>query len=533
MEKMRKRFWDSFLNDEKDRIADKLRVGPYSFRQKNLEVATKLTNNFCFDLDAIITPAIVSYMSKRNGTRNTYQSLFSNGFTKALEELIFSESKTLEKIYQSVLRFRLDIDLTLERVYKDWERLAEEFSILKSDYLSEIVSGAGDSHGFGNRTSIFKFNSGIKGFVYKPICLEIDTLLNDLKYFICEKRTTEKPNKVIKFSNPKPFSSYGYSKLIIGNSHAKSMIDVQNAFKEFGKLLAFGKIFNISDGHYENIIVDAPRVHWIDMEMGFNYFESVEANHPIERTGLLFEARNENTILGIPTGMQSGIIPRIVITKPSVIDDGKETMNIRFFRIARPSTNNRIYYEGKPCRPENFTSFICSGYEEFYASACRKKKQILENCLTSFEKTEIRTRYIFQLTACYARYIALINHCQSHDKDNILRQIQKERSNTFHSSELKAKDFVLNCELSDICNGVIPYFYRSSRSKSIYHLSGMKSTDFFSKNLLEIASKNINKISANDLPGDLDFINKALQSTKDITCWEDFKKKFNPPAFQN
>lgn len=327
------------------------------------------------------------------------------------------------------------------------------------------------------------------------------------------------------------FNPYGYIEFIQYTGHCKNIAEAKKLYYQFGKLLAYGKLFKISDGHADNVIVNYPNITWIDLETTFHtYITNFEDIHPLEITGLLYNATEEKTILGIVTAIQGGRIPRVRVTRPTIVNDGQDIMSIRYFGLLnKVALANQIFLNNQLCKAEDYISDIQEGYKNT-VHLIIKNKQTAINKMTEYiaKGKYFRTRFLCVVTACYSRYIALLQHYMSASK-NILSIIRDERETLLKDIEPSKRRFIIENEIGDLCIGVIPYFYRKINSTDLYHTSGASYPDFFKSNQLTDIVQHIENLSLDDIPGDISFIEKALLSTACLDTWDDFAKKFNFP----
>ena len=336
------------------------------------------------------------------------------------------------------------------------------------------------------------------------------------------------PLKVLPMKKSKNLH-YGYIEFYSYKGNVKSKTAAALLFRKFGHLLAFGKTFKISDGHMDNLIVSYPNVYWIDLETAFHTFSGkIDKNiHDLEVTGLISNAKKENTVLGLVTGLQGGIIPRLALTSPYPFNDGTDDIYIRYFKLIHSiSKNNRVFLKGEAINANEFIASIQLGYKEMRETIENQKKSIINFVAETFQSCEVFSRHLFMATACYARYVGLLEHFISYKKNDILNRIRSERLKTILKDEKKIRDFIIENEFTDLVNGVIPYFYRSSWDKSIYHASGAFRTNFFKTNLIEDIIQHINNLNNHHIDRELDFISIALNSTAGIKNWDDFKSRF-------
>lgn len=116
-------------------------------------------------------------------------------------------------------------------------------------------------------------------------------------------------------------------------------------------------------------------------------------------------------------------------------------------------------------------------------------------------------------------------------KVDCLRKVREEREKWIVEEDKPFSEFIINNELMDICNGVIPYFYRTNHSRALYHISGVSVPNYFKQNLYKDLEDHIQSLSKNVMEEFESYIITALGSTKGISSWEDFQKKFEYEVF--
>ena len=538
IEDKRLKFWQQFLSNMLIDIRQQFKAGPKPFREASNQVLEAIISSLIINLEPILLPTVVSYLySPKNisiDSSSKYTSLFNGDYEKTFSILEEFHSPTIRVLFNRCRRFRSHFFLACQRIFEDWELIQANFNIKNNSELYAVRLTCGDEHNQGAQTSIFTFDKGVKGFVYKPVDVSIDLLMHNI-FAYYENNFQEGFTPILKVipRSENTAERYGYVELCpyVGNINNKS--EVQKIYEELGKLLAFGKVFKIADGHSDNIIINTPRAVWLDLETAFHSFSSeICGVHSLERTGLLVEAKEENTMFGIVTAIQGGVIPRLNLTRPTPYNDGKDNMYIRYFCLIDVKENkNRIYLNGKLCLPEDYSADIKKGYSNTLTKLIDNKEKLLSFIEFTLKEQELRTRHLLLATACYARYIGLTNHIVSNIRGDYLANITSERKQTIMSDQKPYQDFIIENEISDICNGVIPYFYRSSQSNSLYHISGAYRENVFQENVFDSISKEIINLSKNELNEDLNFIDRALRSTSNIFTWDDFRTRFNFPLF--
>ena len=537
IEKKRYLFWMHYLSGISSEIKTHCNRGPLPFRQLSDHTLKSTLNILILDLESILLPMLVGYLqehkTKSSNSTSVYTELFQNP-EQCIELLETYHSPTMALLYNRCRKFKRNFYLVTERIYSDWEKIKSLFQLDDSDTLSGMKLASGDEHGQGEQTSVFLFNNNQQGFVYKPVDLQIDILMHDLFAYINSDFSEKYETDLKIHAGQDTFDRYGYIGFCQYQGRTNNPKTAESVHDNYGKILYFGRFFKITDGHADNLIICKPNVIWLDLETSFHTFLSdiiLDNVHELEKSGLLMHATDKNTFIGIVTGLQGGCIPRVKLTSPSVVNDGHDNMSLQYFGLREVKTMNRIYLHGKMCRPEQYSDAICRGYAKTMKLLIRNKDKLLEFINDRLENNVVRTRHLLLLTACYRRYSMLLNHFISFKENHLLATVRKERDALFATDEIAYKNFIFENEMTDICNDVIPYFYRKSNSCSLWHASGSSIENFFKKTLLEEIHDHFAKQSIDDIAADLQYINQALESTAGVTNWEIFKNKFNFPIY--
>lgn len=538
MEKYRLSFWSKFLAPLRIDLKMKFYEGPKNFKYTQEIVYSNVMNELALNLDSLLLPVIIAYISevkaKNTSTSNVYKELFNCSVDTTLKKLEEFHSPTLEHIYNRCRRFKNHLMTAMSRIYSDWDEISEKFEIV-DDVLRTANFTCGDEHADGAQTSIFLFGEENRGFVYKPIDVKIDRMLNNI-IASCEQDSGGCDLKTLKIIPKKldALNHYGYIEYCKYKGNVKTKTEAAQIYKNFGKLIAYGKAFRITDGHCDNVIINSPSVCWLDLETAFHTFSGdMEDVHPIEKTGLLFEAKQNNVYIGIVTGIQGGVIPRLGLTRPYPYNDGTDDLYLRFFKlIDAQSYTNRVYLNNVMLLPEKYAKDIKDGYRSTYTYICKNKERIINQIKNYLKEEVVYTRHLFMVTACYARYIGLIQHILGNKNANMLANIRLEREALLSEKEKPFKEFIIENEMMDLCNGVIPYFLRASNSDCIFHASRSNRKGFFNSSLPTDIEAHILGLSIDDIDNDIKFIDRALKSTANINSWEEFVARYDFQMFQ-
>lgn len=536
-------FWRSFiLNSHLFNLHEKFSEGPEPFKSAKAQVYENIIRTLSAILDTFLLPTLAAYLNVKKSTSKNitvednyfYKELFSKNYQDILKEIEAFHTPTVENIFQRCNKFRYHFNKTCDRIFNDWSDIKKLFNINDEDVLDFTRFFIGDEHGLGAQTTLISFNEGKKGFVYKPVDIKIDILVHGLIAYIYSE-FSEKYSSTLKFHPVnKNNEQYGYIELVAYSGNLKNTQEAETIYYNYGKLLALGHVLKLSDGHADNIIVNYPNVHWLDMETAFHFTNSDISDivHPLSMTGLIFEVRKTNCNFGLVTGLQGGTIPRLNLTQPTAMNDGKDDLYIRYFKLSElDDKKNRIYINNILCCPEDYQLKIVDGFKTMYKNLLMHKDKILRFLHHQLGSQTIYARQVLYSTTCYSRYIYLTHHFMATTAVDCLRKIREERENWILEADKPFSEFIINNELIDICNGVIPYFYRTNHSRALYHISGVSVPNYFKQNLYKDLEDHVLSLSEDVMEEYGNYIITALASTKDISSWEDFQKKFEYEVF--
>lgn len=317
----RLKFWYAFLDGTKKDIVYQLESGPPAFKNRQKEVVTGILHDLIGHLDTTLVPTIITYIDthRKQTTSNGsfYDILFSAPFSMILEKIEKFHSQTIINILHKCRRFKLHLYQLTHRIFIDWPEIQKQYQLSDNDSLSSMQLSCGDAHFQGAQTAILRFNADTKGFVYKPVDVHIDLLMHTLRS-TANGWQGYPPIKDRIIAKHDESGYYGYLGLYTYQGQVGSLREAEEVYYNFGKWLAWGKCFKIADGHSDNIIVHVPHVHWLDLEATFHFVHPIYPIHPLEETGLIYEAKPDNTPTGIVTGIQGGTTPRLNLTIPTV-----------------------------------------------------------------------------------------------------------------------------------------------------------------------------------------------------------------------
>ena len=400
-------FWKNFtsnLHVDLERYLKSLNIPHFSKQAKF--IVNQSFNDLFRHLDDILTPTIVSYIiQNKEKTKGIYDSLFNINYHETISKLSEFDSNSVANLYRKTKKFRYHFKLLFQRLARDWPEIYKTFEIKEGDYITTCKLTSGDGHFDGTQTSLFRFNDSSKGFVYKPINMNLDLLICELQKFL----GTQVYSKVISKSDQ--IFAYGYVQLVEEKLNFESYFDAKRIYSSMGQLLAWGKFFKISDGHCDNIIITEQNARWIDLETCFHFSKDfIYDIHPLEETGLISDVKEDNAYIGIVTGIQGGNIPMLSLTSPVIVDDGTDDMRIQYFDTFTPSlTYNCFSINNKLVYPEDYISSIQDGYKKELCFLVKNADRIIDFISNYMKSNTMHCRYLVQMTAYYARFISLLN----------------------------------------------------------------------------------------------------------------------------
>lgn len=459
------------------------------------------------------------YLCKKTGKLNGRNSeeeydYYNNNFLskKSYKQELFNIYPCLlRSVTETVENLSSYYVLLLERLNKDKNEIANKFcGGLEFKNVVEISSNISDSHKKGNGVSILKLDNGTK-IVYKPRSLKIEKVYFDF---------LGKINAGCKYEMYEPkildCQEYGWEEFVYYKS-CKTEDEIRRYFYRFGILIFGSYILNTNDLHEENVIAAGEYPIIIDAETildnrrrGRTNSAKEEINYILHESvlysGLLPHYRFSNLGQGVDMSAIKGSEGKeYPIVIPKIAD--LCTSNMRFV-YEHPTTGvnqNLVKLDGENVSAFHYLKEINAGFEDAYKYVLENKEKFLEYA-DMFGNLNIR--HLVQDTQ---RYSMLLHTSFHPDFMQDGRDRQMFLCSLFKQYEATQGDKgVVKCEIKDMLNMDIPYFYLNTSGKSLFGSEGEKIEDYFEYTSLEHLKKKIVLLDEDDLKRQLMFMNIIL-----------------------
>ena len=459
------------------------------------------------------------YLCKKTGKLNGRNSeeeydYYNNNFLskKSYKQELFNIYPCLlRSVTETVENLSSYYVLLLERLNKDKNEIANKFcGGLEFKNVVEISSNISDSHKKGNGVSILKLDNGIK-IVYKPRSLKIEKVYFDF---------LGKINAGCKYEMYEPkildCQEYGWEEFVYYKS-CKTEDEIRRYFYRFGILIFGSYILNTNDLHEENVIATGEYPIIIDAETildnrrrGRTNSAKEEINYILHESvlysGLLPHYRFSNLGHGVDMSAIKGSEGKeYPIVIPKIAD--LCTSNMRFV-YEHPTTGvnqNLVKLDGENVSAFHYLKEINAGFEDAYKYVLENKEKFLEY---SDMFGNLNIRHLVQDTQ---RYSMLLHTSFHPDFMQDGRDRQMFLCSLFKQYEATQGDKgVVKCEIKDMLNMDIPYFYLNTSGKSLFGSEGEKIEDYFEYTSLEHLKKKIVLLEEDDLKRQLMFMNIIL-----------------------
>lgn len=405
-------------------------------------------------------------------------------------------------------------ELLLHRISADYSELEKYFGIQKTDNISNIIKGSGDTHLNGQSVCIIEFNSG-KKIVYKPRNISIVNKFNKIFAWIGEKIGLESKGIIILDK-----VNYGWMEFI-SFKPCQNNKEVQEYYKKAGMLLAISYFLNSTDFHFENIIasknspvlIDYETIMQPNLENQINNAFGKEFVNSVMRSSLL------------PTMMPGYGIPHDCMTGFGALNNNLPTTIKRKIHQANTDScfraliniplieknTNVPEIDGIKKRVNQFKKEIVYGFTQSYQTILKNKHFLLNNNLILDSFFACKQRYIFRPTKVYASILEIVlepkymrNIDLYNDRINLLSKAFDLNPQLGHLRP------ILDSEINQISNGDVPIFYFYPNSKSIYLPDGKEIVNVFKTTSIEDIKRKIQKSDLKDMEHQIMLINKSL-----------------------
>lgn len=407
----------------------------------------------------------------------------------------------------------------IEHLTKDWQEIKELFSPDDDPgSITEIKSGAGDSHRQGRSVIVVKFSSGFQ-IVYKPRSLAVDVQFQNLLTWLNE-RGDHPPFRTLKILNRE---THGWVEFVKAQE-CSSEEGIARFYERQGGYLALLYALQAVDFHFENLIASGEHPVLIDLESLFHQqsaeFESKHSeqiawahfNRSVLRVGLLpqriwFNADYEGIDVSGLGGTAGQLSPHPLAYWEST---GTDMMHIARKRMAMPGGQNRPTVQGGEVNVVTYSEALVQGFDSVYHTLLRHRDELLaaDGPLAAFGDVEVRV--ILRPTKIYGQ---LLN--ESYHPNMLRNALDRDRffDRLWVDIERQPKlARVYPSERRDLLSGDIPMFATVPDSKDLVDSIGERIADFFSQTGMDLVKQRLNELSEEDFGRQEWFIRGSLTS---------------------
>ncbi|MFP3728017.1 type 2 lanthipeptide synthetase LanM family protein [Priestia filamentosa] len=438
-------------------------------------------------------------------------------------------ARRLTEITEISLKNQLEV---IENFHSDYEELNNKFKILNSP-LSNIMTGAGDTHNGGKTVTILTFSNENK-IIYKPRSLLIDSLFQDfLKW--CNSNNKQHDFPLLQMISKE---NHGWQEFIT-YKECEDKEQVHRFYYRLGGYIAILYAFNAVDFHFENLIAHGEFPYLIDLESILYPLQPMKEQHTAQHqamkllmnsvlgTGILpiqYKANNELDLEVSGIGGNGGqpIGNTEVLNKNNTSE-----ISITNNTVYLTEKENRPMINGESINPIYYISNIIRGFNDLYQLFLKEKEKLSqeEGILSPFLKVTIR--YVAKNTHVYGEFLRRSEHT-----DYLQHGLERQRlfDILWNYSQVSNKHLaIISSEIDDLLQGDIPYFSTRVNSRSIWNSKGKEIRDFLEVSGWDLVKKKINSLSLDDMNLQKKWIVSSISTLADTR--EAFIDKIELPVF--
>lgn len=375
--------------------------------------------------------------------------------------------------------------------------------------INKIVLSTSDMHNGGKQVARVFLDNGFE-LLYKPRSMESEKVYAEFLKWISNKIKIEQ-------------KEYGF---ITIQNHSWSEIvkqvpcdcerELQEYYARLGVQLFLFYILGTKDLHCENLIASGAYPVIIDLETLTN----IKGNHTrksvkeeivyqllqsVLYTGILpFYAWNKEGV-GINSSAISGKGGQVYPFKvPVIVNGGTEKMRIEYRHPISKENNNRPVLKGGFDEPILYKKYLVSGFKQAYGCVLENRKEF-QKLLGKLENTH--SRYLISDTQRYGMLLASSYH-PSLLTDGAAREIF-----LYSMWKGRADKRIVDCEVIELLNGDIPYFYFSMSEKSIINIRGEKIDNYFEKTPIDILYEKLDALNVSDMERQSEYIDWVMDAS--------------------
>lgn len=391
----------------------------------------------------------------------------------------------------------------LENTYKELDKINDIF--FKDDNvkcIAKISMDKGDTHNEGRTVAIIEFDNGER-IVYKPRRLEIEVAYNKYIEWLDTNLNDDKRLKMTKvYYNDK----VGWMEFVNNNS-CNDEDDVKEYYYKVGKLMAVLYTFNSNDMHSGNIIAVGNSPVLIDLETILHPNSKKKEiksaidvaiqkySGSVERSALLPSyIVNPRTKEKIDVGgLSNSEEQESPFESDAIVNFDSDEIKISKKKGKMGTEKNIPVKDGNKVTVDKYISYIEKGFRNTYLWIESNKTNYLEKVKELF--ASLPNRVLLRGTNEYSKMLNLSYH-----PDLLVNRLDRAMYliRALVGVRVSSKEAV-KCELEQMLNTDIPYFYSFSDSRDLYYNNKLISKDYYDETSLEIIYNKVNEMSEIDM----------------------------------
>ncbi len=454
----------------------------------------------------------IKYINRIN--QKDYISLLKQKYPLMFEQIEKEVSYFIE-FYKSFLS-RLDNDIN---------SIKKIFSV--DGNVKSIELGKGDSHCRQNQVLKVNFEHG--AVIYKPKDININKHILDMINFIQNNGL----ENIFRIPQTIAKEDYGWEEFIkFENTDDKS--DINNIYYQYGTLACIAYLFNMSDLHSENLIVNGKQLYLIDTESLFQKnINDIKIGNITDEIYSYIKESVVSTLLFPAQISKSNNIDNSGITGTGgqVVRKGKYdlvnkyTSKMRMVRsdfITKNKSNIPSYLNNR-VDPRDFTDYIIKGFSDLYKYINANKSSFTsdEGIIDNFRNC--KTRVIMRNTNDYSKVLG-VSRNPKYLTDEEMRENLFSKMWDACKYNKQLIDIVPS-EIDDLKDGDIPYFYSYTNSYDIYNSRSKKCAKFENQDMLDLTKHKVGCMSNCLMQEQIELI--KISMAKPIKKWELGNYKIN------
>lgn len=406
----------------------------------------------------------------------------------------------------------------LQRLCADWKEIRALFSLERDPgVLTEVLSGAGDTHRGGRSVFLLRFASGLR-LVYKPRSLAIDSHFQELLQWL-NMRSKLPAFRLLQLLDK---GTYGWVEFIEAHD-CTSPEQVERFYVRQGAYLALLYTLSATDVHAENLVAAGEQPMLIDLEALFRPRIRQDAEDGTSNTSI--DALLQSSVLSVGllpyrfwsneqrAGMDmSGlsdvggqVVPVPVATWSQV---GTDQMHVIRDYVTLHGHQNRPHLDGQAVDLCAYQHYIIFGFVSMYQSLLAARAELQTTVLPRFARDEIRV--ILRPTMAYS--LMLQESCHPdvlRDSLDLYRYLDRLWAITLQRPYMTS---AIAAERSDLLSGDIPFFLTHVSSLDLYTSRAERIIDFFSLAGMDVVKQRLQRLDEQDLLRQVWIIQASLAS---------------------